>query len=130
VIVAVPSAVGRFVTGALAALVVFAPPIAFGADQPDPQAPAQVPPATSTAASTPALVGATWQWEGTGAGDGTSVVVADPTRYTIEFQAGGMLAVRADRNNVLGIYTVNGNELNIQLGPSTLVACPPDSQAD
>jgi heat shock protein HslJ len=63
-------------------------------------------------------------------GDGSTVVAADPTRYTVEIQAGGTLAIRADCNNVLASYTVSGSELSIQLGPSTLVGCPPDSQAD
>jgi heat shock protein HslJ len=31
---------------------------------------------------------------------------------------------------VLGNYTVSGSSLTIQLGPSTLVGCPSDSQAD
>jgi heat shock protein HslJ len=114
---------GRFVAGALALLVAFAPVIAF-ADQPEPRVPAQVPPAT------PTLAGATWQWEGTRGDDGSSVAVADPTRYTIQFQAGGTLAIRADCNNVLGSYTASASQLTIELGPSTLVACPPDSQAD
>jgi heat shock protein HslJ len=119
---------GRFVGGALALVLAFAPVVAFGADQPNPRAPAQVPPGSP--APVPTLAGATWQWEGTRAGDGASVSVADPTRYTVQFQAGGMLAIRADCNNVLGTYTVTGSQLTIELGPSTLVACPPDSQAD
>src|SRR5262249_53710384 len=121
---------GRCVVGAVAVLLALVPVIAFGAEQSNPQAPAQVPPATAPPAPPATLVGPTWQWEGTRSGDGTTVVVADPTRYTIQFQAGGMLAVRADCNNVLGSYTASGSQLSIELGPSTLVACPPDSQAD
>ncbi len=41
-----------------------------------------------------------------------------------------MLAIRADCNSVLGSYTLSGSQLTIELGPSTLVGCPPDSQAD
>jgi heat shock protein HslJ len=120
---------GRFLAGAAALLVAFAPAMAFGADQVEPQAPAQVPSAP-VAPPSRSLVGTTWQWQGTRSGDGTTVVVADPTRYTIEFQPGGTLAIRADCNNVLGSYTMSGSQLNIELGPSTLVGCPPDSQAD
>jgi heat shock protein HslJ len=120
---------GRFVAGALTLLIALAPVIAL-ADQPDPQAPAQVPPRSSAPVPAPTLAGATWQWEGTRAGDGSSLSVADPTRYTLQFQAGGMLAIRADCNNVLGTYAVSGGQLTIELGPSTLVGCPPDSQAD
>jgi hypothetical protein len=39
-------------------LVARAPAIALGGDRPDPQVPAQLPPATSTPASAPTLVGA------------------------------------------------------------------------
>jgi heat shock protein HslJ len=62
--------------------------------------------------------------------DGARTAVADPTRYTIAFQSDGSLFIRADCNNVLGTYSASGSELGIKLGPSTLVGCPPDSQAD
>jgi hypothetical protein len=100
--------------------------IAFGADQPDLHAPAQVPPATGAPVRVPTLVvGATWQWEGTSASDGTSVDVADPTRYTIQFQTGRALVIRADCNNVLGSYTVSGSELTIELVPVRSSAAHP-----
>jgi heat shock protein HslJ len=71
-----------------------------------------------------------WQWRTTASADGTRTVAADPTRYTIAFRTDGSLAIRADCNAVLGSYTVHDAELRIQFGPSTLVGCPPDSQAD
>jgi heat shock protein HslJ len=61
---------------------------------------------------------------------GSPVVAADPTRYTLTFQANGSAQIRADCNQVLATYTVSGSSLMLQLGPSTLVACPADSQAD
>jgi heat shock protein HslJ len=76
------------------------------------------------------LTGAVWKWEKTQFNNDTTVTVADPNRYLVEFLAGGRLAIKADCNQVGGRYTVDGNKLTIQLGPSTLVACPPDSQAD
>lgn len=121
---------GRFLAGAAALLVALAPALAFGAEQPEPQAPVQVPAAPVAPVLSPSLVGTTWQWQGTRSGDGSTVVVADPTRYSIEIQPAGMLAIRADCNSVLGSYTVSGSQLRIELGPSTLVGCPPDSQAD
>jgi heat shock protein HslJ len=75
------------------------------------------------------LTGAVWKWEKTQFNDGTSVTVADPNRYLVEFLANGSLAIKADCNQVGGRYTVDGKNLTIQLGPSTLAACPPDSQA-
>jgi heat shock protein HslJ len=57
-------------------------------------------------------------------------MVTDPTRYTIEFQTQSMLQIRADCNQVGGTYTASGSNVTLHLGPSTLVSCPPDSQAD
>jgi heat shock protein HslJ len=62
--------------------------------------------------------------------DGTVTTAADPSRYLIQFNTDGTLDIKADCNNVGGMYTTDGNQLTISLGPSTLIACPPDSQAD
>lgn len=63
-------------------------------------------------------------------GDGSLTTAADPTRYTITFGTDGSIQIRADCNHVLGTYTVSGASMTFRLGPSTLVACPPDSQDD
>ena len=63
--------------------------------------------------------------------DDTTIAVGEPSKYTLQFQADGNVAIRADCNQVLGRYTTSGNaQLTIELGPSTLVGCPPGSQAD
>jgi heat shock protein HslJ len=94
------------------------------------QPPVQLPPVTSPVGQTAQFPGGAWQWQSTQHADGSSVVAADPSRYTVTFQPDGRLTIRADCNTVLGSYTVSGAALQIQLGPSTLVGCPPDSQAD
>ncbi len=71
-----------------------------------------------------------WKWEGSQLGDDQIVTVADPNRYLLEFLAGGGLAIKADCNQARGQYTIQGDDLTIRLGPTTLVACPPNSQAD
>jgi len=78
----------------------------------------------------PALTGVTWQWtEATTAS--TATAVADPTRYAIVFNDDGTANITADCNSVLGTYTTaEDGSLTITLGPSTLVGCPEDSQAD
>ncbi len=81
-------------------------------------------------AAQPSTLVGSWQWQATQPASGSPLVATDPTRYTITFQADGSLQVRADCNQVLGTYTVSGNSLMVHLGPSTLAACPPDSQAD
>jgi heat shock protein HslJ len=71
-----------------------------------------------------------WQWQSTQPASGAAIVASDPTRYTITFQPDGAVQLKADCNQVGGTYTTSGSSLTIMLGPSTLVACPPDSQAD
>jgi len=81
-------------------------------------------------AGEPALVGTTWEWVSTATG-AEEIVVADPTRYTILFNADGTAAIQADCNSVIANYTANEDStMTITLGPSTLMACPADSQAD
>ena len=76
-----------------------------------------------------ALVGKVWQWLGTITAT-EPVAVADSTRYTIEFLEDGTAAITADCNAVVAQVTADGSAISLTLGPSTLVACPEDSQAD
>ena len=127
------------IASALALLLGLPPIVAMAANQGNP--PVQLPPATpaqpvapgppiAPAADQTGLSDTPWQWASTRHADGTTTTVAEPARYTLAFQARGTLNIRADCNTVLGTYSVNGSSLTIQLGPSTLVGCPPDSQAD
>ena len=53
---------------------------------------------------------------------------AAPDRYTLTFQGGGRVNVRADCNRGSGAYEVNGNAM--KLGPAALtkMGCPAGSQ--
>lgn len=75
------------------------------------------------------LSGVTWTWLHSDYNDDTSIAAADPTRYTVEFHSDGTLGIGADCNRVVGTYTREASQLSIRLGPTTLAACPPDSQA-
>jgi heat shock protein HslJ len=58
-------------------------------------------------------------------------VIAPPDvgRYTIVFKAAGQADIKADCNQVGASYTTTpGGSITITPGPSTLAACPPDSQ--
>ena len=74
------------------------------------------------------LVGTLWEWENTETSDGTVITATDPSRYTVEFLAGGQMAIRADCNRGSGTYTTNGPELTITPGAFTRIGCPPDTQ--
>jgi heat shock protein HslJ len=86
---------------------------------------------TPTAAATPGtgggLTGGLWLWQRTDAG-GTTTTVPNPAGYTLEFLADGSGGIRADCNIGNLTYVLTGtNGIDITLGISTLVACPPGS---
>lgn len=83
-------------------------------------APAAAAPAAAAAASP--LEGRAWNWRSSVYGT-TRLRVRVPRNYTIEFLADGTVAIRADCNRVGGTYTVEGDRVTIELGPSTRVAC-------
>lgn len=76
-----------------------------------------------------ALTANAWQWMSF-----TNPVeqyeIAEPENYTLTFNTDGTVNVKADCNNAIGDYTVEGKSLTIALGPTTLAACPPDSHSD
>ncbi len=78
----------------------------------------------------PSLTGVTWEWVQS-VNMVETIDVNDPTRYTILFNDDGTANIKADCNSVLATYTTDGVEaLTLTMGPSTLVACPEDSQVD
>lgn len=80
------------------------------------------------AASTDSLVNIIWQWaEMIETQPASQTVVAQPERYQVVFLPDGTVNITADCNVVLGTYTLEGEALTIQTGPSTLALCPEDS---
>lgn len=61
---------------------------------------------------------------------GYQIGLTEMGRYTLLFDPGGGVAVRADCNISVGSYSQTGDELTLALGPTTLAACPPNSLAD
>ncbi|MGB3716673.1 MAG: META domain-containing protein [Candidatus Promineifilaceae bacterium] len=76
------------------------------------------------------LTGVTWQWESF-VDPLEQITIEDPSRYTVTFDEAvdgtGQAAIKADCNDVAATYTVDGSNISIVAGPSTLVACPEDS---
>jgi heat shock protein HslJ len=117
------------------ALLAACQPPAAPATQPPPSSP--VPQIQPTRGAQPApvgsgeqLTGTVWKWVSTLMSDGARTAPSDPNQYLLEFTADGKVAIQADCNRVAGTYTVNGNQLTITPGPSTLAACPPGSLGD
>jgi heat shock protein HslJ len=76
------------------------------------------------------LTGIEWQWERFLSGDGSTIKVDDPSRYTLTLNADGTYAVRADCNRSAGGYTLDEAHLTLQPGPTTLAECGPESLYD
>ncbi|OEU49287.1 MAG: hypothetical protein BA866_07695 [Desulfobulbaceae bacterium S5133MH15] len=75
-----------------------------------------------------ALIDIPWAWDGSLYNNDTEIVAADGRNYRLNFHADGTLNILADCNKVFGNYTAKGKSLSITLGPTTLMACGPDSQ--
>lgn len=76
------------------------------------------------------LVGAVWQWVG-GRESPTAApyLVADSQKYSLAFSEDGSMFVQADCNTSRGTYELNGSQLTISIGATTLVACEEGSAA-
>lgn len=82
---------------------------------------------SSDAAAQEGITGIVWKWQQTRLGNGPTTVPDDPARYTVAFQPGGSLAIRADCNRVGGNYTIENTSLTIETTFSTRAMCPSDS---
>jgi len=58
------------------------------------------------------------------------VGVGEPEKYDIVFRADGTYSARADCNRLNGTYEINGSQLTINPGITTLAACEPESSYD
>ncbi|MGB3299900.1 MAG: YbaY family lipoprotein [Phormidesmis sp.] len=68
-----------------------------------------------------------WQLEQIQYNDDKLLESDSPNNYTIKFMDNGQLSIRADCNQAQGSFTEDGSSLSIDLGPTTLAACPPES---
>ncbi len=69
-----------------------------------------------------------WTWQGTQTRDGANIRPDAPERYTLEFQPGGQVTVRADCNRGTTSYLLNGPQLTFGPIALTKMACPPGSR--
>ena len=74
------------------------------------------------------LAGTTWQWVETAYGDGSVVTAADPSRYTLTFNADGTLSAQVDCNGGSGSYTLDGSSLPLDPLVTPRMGCPAGSQ--
>ncbi len=86
--------------------------------------------AASAESAAPAITGITWQWVNFTDPVNGPQEINQPERYQMTLNDDGTLTLQADCNTVSGTYTLDGANIEIALGPTTLAACPEDSLAD
>jgi heat shock protein HslJ len=75
------------------------------------------------------ITGIVWQWEAfVDTADLNSILVDDPSRYTVTLLPEGQASIKADCNMVSMGYELDGSSISFT-GPgiSTMAMCPPDS---
>jgi heat shock protein HslJ len=77
------------------------------------------------------IFGTVWRWERfDDTADQNNIVVGNPDKYTLELRPDGTYQVKADCNLSGGGYILEGNNLTLQPGPTTLAECEPGSLYD
>lgn len=70
-----------------------------------------------------------WLWRKYAPQQGV-VMVEHPLDYELKFSKDGTLAIKADCNRASEKYTIDGSNISITIGPSTLRACPGESRGE
>jgi len=86
------------------------------------------PPPPMAATGDALLTNTLWAWQGTQMQDGTRMVPDAPERYSLDFQPGGQVSVRADCNRGSARYLLNDTALSIGPVALTKMMCPPGSR--
>lgn len=85
----------------------------------------------SACSSSNELQNITWQWTSlTETQPAAQSVVPNPENYSVIFNEDGTFNATVDCNQVSGSYELEGNNLTVMPGPSTLAECGPDSLYD
>ena len=70
------------------------------------------------------ITGITWQWSSmTETSPASQTVVPNPENYTLLLNTDGTFSMKNDCNMVAGSYTLDGSELSLMAGPSTMAFC-------
>jgi heat shock protein HslJ len=85
---------------------------------------------TEAAAEAIELAGTSWLWTQTLMSDGALTVPAQAGAFQLVFNDDGSLSTTTDCNTSAGAYTVDANQITIELGAMTMMACPDGAQQD
>lgn len=73
------------------------------------------------------ITGTTWTWQQTRYNNDTNAVPTDPSRYTLAFNTDGTINIRADCNRGGGTYSIQDQQITIEVTHTTRAMCPPDA---
>ena len=77
------------------------------------------------------LVDTLWQWVSlVETMPASQSMVADSENYNLTFRTDGTYSAKADCNQLMGSYALQGSQLRLEPGTSTLAACAPGSSYD
>ena len=77
------------------------------------------------------LVDMLWQWVSlVETMPASQSMVADPENYNLTFRTDGTYSAKADCNQLMGDYALQGSQLRLEPGISTMAACEPGSSYD
>ena len=76
-----------------------------------------------------ALTSNAWYWKRFAPKTG-AVEIDQPRAYELNFAKDGSLSIKADCNRAFGSYRLDGSNLSIEVGPSTLALCPGESRSE
>ncbi len=82
-------------------------------------------PVAPTGSNLQRLTSGVWKWQQSADSSGQTWTAPNPASYTIQFNPDGTLAMKVDCNTGSGSYQADESNLTIQLGATTLMACPP-----
>lgn len=85
------------------------------------------PPRAAQGAEAAAVIGVEWIWAGSRYSNDTNVRPAEPSRFRLRMEPGGLLNLQADCNAAGGRYRIEGRRVTITVTHSTMAACGPDS---
>ena len=73
------------------------------------------------------IIGTTWEWQQTRYNNDQNAVPTDPTKYTVTSNTDGTINIRADCNRGGGTYSIQNQQITIEVTHTTRAMCPPDS---
>ena len=70
-----------------------------------------------------------WKWT-TFSSTNETIIVEEPASYIATFKDDGTVEIQSDCNSASGTYALDGANVTVEIGPTTLALCPDDSRSE